>query len=429
MNILVIGSGGREHALVWKIAQSRNADKVYCAPGNAGISELAECVPIKADDIAGLLAFAKKERIDLTVTGPEAPLVAGIVDIFQKEGLRIFGPTQKAAQLEASKAFAKEIMLKQNVPTAHAAICESVDVANETISNLASFPVVIKADGLAAGKGVVICRDEDEALETLTNMQVRKVFGSAGDTVVIEEFLEGEEASILALTNGEEAVCLASSQDHKRVFDGDLGPNTGGMGAYSPAPVVTRELLERIMSDVIYPVIRGMKERGTPYRGILYAGIMVTKTGPSVLEFNVRFGDPETQAVLTRLDSDLVEAMLWTIGEAKKPLLTWSEKASVCVVVASGGYPDAYEKGKAIDGLAKAAALKDVVVFHAGTRMADGKCVTDGGRVLGVTALGEDIKSAIARAYEAVSKIHFYKMHFRRDIGWRALDKLKEKTG
>lgn len=430
MKILVIGSGGREHALVWKIAQSRRVKKIYCAPGNAGIAQLAECVSIPVDNIKGLLEFARDKGIDLTVVGPEVPLVAGIVDEFQKAGLKIFGPTQNAARLEASKAFAKQVMLDQNVPTGHAAICMSIDEANEALSSVESFPVVIKADGLAAGKGVVICKDEEAALETLTNILVRKVFGNSGNTVVIEEFLEGEEASILVLTDGNDAVALASSQDHKRVFDNDEGPNTGGMGAYSPAPVVTDELLRQVMDDVIYPVIRGMKAGGAPYRGILYAGIMVTKQGPKVLEFNVRFGDPETQAVLARLDSDLVEAMLWTIGEAKKPDLKWKDESSVCVVVASGGYPDGYKKGKVIDGLDKASKLKDVVVFHSGTKQSivhspqsTRAYMTDGGRVLGVTALGKDIKAAIDNAYKAVSLIHFDGMHFRRDIGWRALKK------
>jgi phosphoribosylamine--glycine ligase len=428
MRILVIGSGGREHALVWKIAQSRHVKKIYCAPGNAGIAQLAECISIPTDNIKGLFEFARDKGIDLTVVGPEAPLAAGIVDEFQKAGLKIFGPAQNAARLEASKAFAKQVMLDQNVPTGHAAICLGIDEANEALSAIESFPVVIKADGLAAGKGVVICKDEETALETLTNMQVRKVFGNAGNTVVIEEFLEGEEASILVLTDGDEAIPLASSQDHKRVFDNDQGPNTGGMGAYSPAPVVTDELLRQVMDDVVYPVIRGMKAEGAPYRGILYAGIMVTKQGPKVLEFNVRFGDPETQAVLARLDSDLVEAMLWTIGEAKKPDLKWKGEASVCVAVASGGYPNDYKKGKVIDGLDKASKIKDVVVFHAGTKMsqvtsAKSQVVTDGGRVLGVTALGKDIKAAIDNAYKAVSLIHFEGMHFRRDIGWRTLKK------
>ncbi len=428
MKILVIGSGGREHALIWKIAQSKRVTKIYCAPGNAGIAGLAECVSIKADDITGLLSFAKKEKIDLTVVGPEAPLVAGIVDEFQKSGLKVFGPSKKAAQLEASKAFAKQIMLGCNVPTAASAVCASVDEANEAIEHCGSFPIVIKADGLAAGKGVVICDDEEKAFETVTNMLVRKAFGSAGEKIVIEEFLEGEEASILVLTDGREAIALASSQDHKRVNDNDEGPNTGGMGAYSPAPIVTDSLLARVMEDIVMPVIRGMEKEGALYKGIIYAGIMVTKSGPKVLEFNVRFGDPETQAVLARLDSDLVSAMLWTIGEAKKPVLKWNQKASVCCVIASGGYPDAYEKGKPITGLDKAAKLEDVVVFHAGTKLSPTGVLTDGGRVLGVTALGPDIKAAVNKAYEAVKLIHFDKMHYRKDIGWRALAPMPKRS-
>ena len=432
MNILVVGSGGREHALVWKIAQSKRVDKIYCAPGNGGIAQLAACVDIKADDIKGLLDFALKQEIDLTVVGPEVSLVSGIVDVFEKNGLKIFGPSKKAAQLEASKAFAKQVMLDEGVPTATSAICPGIDEARSALSNFKSFPVVIKADGLAAGKGVIICNNEEEAQETVSNMQVRKVFGPAGNTVVIEEFLEGEEASILVLTNGQEAIALASSQDHKRVFDNDEGVNTGGMGAYSPAPAVTQELLDQVMAKAIYPVIRGMRARGTPYRGLLYAGIMVTKNGPRVLEFNVRFGDPETQAVLARLDSDLVAALMWTIGEAEKPELTWSKKASVCVVAASGGYPGSYEKGKEITGLEAAAIVEDVVVFHAGTKKSTVHSpqsteyyVTDGGRVLGVTALGCTIKEALDKAYQAIGKIHFEGMHYRRDIGWRALGKVK----
>ena len=428
MKILVIGSGGREHALVWKIAQSKLVSKIYCAPGNGGIAQIAECVAIKADDIKGLLDFAQEQKIDLTVVGPEAPLVAGLVDEFEKAGLKVFGPSAKAARLEASKAFAKQVMLEAGVPTATSATCLGIDEASEAITNLDSFPVVIKADGLAAGKGVIICKNAEEAQDAVTNMQVRKVFGQAGETVIIEEFLEGEEASILVLTDGQEAVPLASSQDHKRIFDKDNGSNTGGMGAYSPVPVVTDELLDQVMKKVVYPVIQSLKKRGSPYRGILYAGIMVTKNGPKVLEFNVRFGDPETQADLSRLESDLVPAMLWTIGEAKKPDLKGSRKSSVCVVVASGGYPGSIENGKEIKGLDKAGKIKDVVIFHAGTKKMNGQIVTNGGRVLGVTARGTTIKDAIAKVYQAVGKIHFEGMHYRHDIAWRALKVSERKT-
>jgi phosphoribosylamine--glycine ligase len=428
MKILVIGSGGREHALVWSIARSKNVDKIFCAPGNAGIARLAACVPIKADDIASLLDFVKKEKIDLTVVGPEAPLVAGIVDRFEKEGLRVFGPNRQAARLEASKSFAKEIMRKTRVPTAASYSCRTMAQVRDAVQQI-GVPVVIKADGLAAGKGVVICESADSAYEVAASMLVDKIFQDAGETVVVEEFLRGEEASILVLTNGKTALPLASSQDHKRVFDHDSGPNTGGMGAYSPAPVVTSAVLDRIMKEIIAPVIQGMEKEGALYKGILYAGIMVTPSGPKVLEFNVRFGDPETQAVLARLESDLIEGMLWTIGAVEKtPVLKWSPKASVCVVIASGGYPNAYEKGKVIDGLDQAAACEDVIVFHAGTQQSPVPApepatgyYTDGGRVLGVTALGLDIKAAIDKAYGAVDLIHFDRMHYRKDIGWRAL--------
>lgn len=418
--ILVIGSGGREHALAYKIAQSPHVELI-CAPGNAGMAQVARCVPIPSDDIPRLLAFAKEEKIDLTVVGPEAPLVAGIVDIFQKEGLKVFGPSAKAAQLEASKAFSKEIMRKYNVPAAASVTCSTMEEATQAIERF-SVPVVIKADGLAAGKGVVICETRPQALEAARRMLVERIFGDSGAIIVVEEFLEGEEASILVLTNGQEVIALESSQDHKRAFDEDRGPNTGGMGAYSPAPVVTPEFLKRVMKEIVLPVIKGMSREGAEYRGILYAGVMATKTGPKVLEFNVRFGDPETQAVLLRLKSDLVEAMLWTIEpKARKPALKWDKRPSVCVVVASGGYPDLYEKRKVIAGLEEASALEDVVVFHAGTERLGIEYITTGGRVLGVTAQGPDIKSAIEKAYQAIALVHFDKMHYRRDIGWRAL--------
>jgi phosphoribosylamine--glycine ligase len=424
MKILVIGSGGREHALVWKIAQSPRVKKIFCAPGNAGIGALAACVAIKPNDIRALCDFAKREGIDLTVVGPEAPLAAGIVDLFEQEGLKIFGPSQKAAQLEASKVFSKGVMKDFNVSTAPFAVCATLDQVY-TFSAPNNYHVVVKADGLAAGKGVVVCHSQKEVEAAAKSMLEDKVFGDAGESVVVEEILEGEEASILVLTNGIEALPLASSQDHKRVFDHDEGPNTGGMGAYSPAPVVTPELLDRVMKTIVCPVIDGMRDQGVIYRGVLYAGIMMTKAGPQTLEFNVRFGDPETQAVFPRLESDLVEAMLWTLGTGPAPLLKWSPKASVCVVMASGGYPGLYENAKVIEGLDKAAQVKDVVVFHAGTKMSSGAgrqgsevCVTNGGRVLGVTGLG---KEALAAVYRAVAAIRFEGAHFRKDIGWRAL--------
>ncbi|HAJ56292.1 MAG TPA: phosphoribosylamine--glycine ligase [Candidatus Omnitrophica bacterium] len=430
MDILVIGSGAREHALVWKISKSKRVKKIYCAPGNAGIAQLAECVTIPADDIKGLLKFARSKGVDLTVVGPEAPLAAGIIDEFQKAGLKAFGPSMRAARLEASKCFAKEIMKKYGVPTADFEVCRTMDEVRHALKRLKG-PVVVKADGLAAGKGVVVCDGPQAAEDAAKSMLVDKIFGEAGETIVIEECLFGQEASILALTNGVEAVALASSQDHKRIFDGDKGPNTGGMGAYSPAPVVTDDVMDNIMDTAVMPVLSGMQREGADYKGILYAGIMLTKEGPKVLEFNVRFGDPETQAVLPRLETDLIDAMLWTLGAGQPaPKLKWADKSSVCVVLTSGGYPGPYEKGKEISGLERASELKDVVVFHAGTKkppITDHRSqdifLTDGGRVLGVTALGKDIKAAIDNAYKAVSLVNFEGMHFRRDIGWRALKK------
>lgn len=429
MKILVIGSGGREHALVWKIARSCGVSKIFSAPGNGGISYLAECVDISSDDIERLLAFVQEKKIDLTVVGPEAPLVAGIVDRFEQAGLKIFGPSRAAARLEASKGFAKQIMKDCGVPTADFEVCRSMAEVRAGLRRLRP-PVVVKADGLAQGKGVVMCATHEEALKAAGAMLEDKIFGRSGEVVLLEERLEGEEASILVLTDGRTCVPLAPSQDHKRVFDGDEGPNTGGMGAYSPAPVVTDVFLSEIMARCVEPMVKAMEEKGCLYRGILYAGIMVTKEGPKVLEFNVRFGDPETQAVLMRLDSDLVEAMLWTISNdrGERPRLKWSKSASVCVVVASGGYPGPYEKGKEIFGCDDAEKIKDVVVFHAGTKkstlhapQSTAKYFTDGGRVLGVTALGATVAEAAEKAYQAVSKIHFDGMHYRRDIGWRAM--------
>jgi len=421
MKVLVVGSGGREHALVWKIAQSPRVTDIFCAPGNAGIAGQATCVAMGADDIEGLLDFAKREAVDLTVVGPEAPLVAGIVDAFCAAGLRVFGPSKAAARLEASKCFAKELMVSCHVPTARSANCRTVREVLAEAAQL-SYPVVLKADGLAAGKGVVICDDKEGVHKTASEMIEERIFGDSGRTVVVEEFLEGEEASILLLTNGRAAIPLAASQDHKRIFDRDEGPNTGGMGAYSPAPVITDTRMQDVMTKVVLPVIEEMARRGAPYTGILYAGIMVTKEGPKVLEFNVRFGDPETQAILPRMKGDLVEAMLWTLDPKAAPLeLSWSERAAVCVVMASAGYPGPYEKGKVIHGLAAVAKRPDVVVFHAGTKKTEGVLVTSGGRVLGVTGLGATIKEAIDTTYAAVDVIAFEGAHYRKDIGWRAV--------
>jgi phosphoribosylamine--glycine ligase len=431
MRILVIGSGGREHALVWKIAQSKLADKIFCAPGNGGISDLAECIDIKAEDMQSLLEFARKEKIDLTVVGPEAPLVLGIVDEFANHQQKIFGPTKKAAQLEASKVFAKQLMAKYNVPSADFRIFDNAIEAKDYIEQIGA-PCVVKADGLAQGKGVIVAKTVDEAEESINSIMERRIFGDAGNKVIIEDCLEGEEASILAFTDSKEVIPLASSQDHKRIFDEDKGPNTGGMGAYSPAPVVTPEIFKEILEKIIYRTIDGLSREGIDYRGVLYAGIMITNQGPKVLEFNVRFGDPETQAILPRLKSDLLEVILATsdakLNKIKKAGgLTWDSRACVCVVCSQGGYPGNYEKGKEIFGLEEVKAMKDVIVFHSGTqelrnpRTQEPKIVTSGGRVLGVTGLGNTIKEAIQNTYKAVEKIHFEEMHYRRDIGVKAL--------
>lgn len=429
MRILVIGSGGREHALVWKIAQSKLAEKIFCAPGNAGISQQAECIDVKADDIPRLLEFVRKEKIDLTVVGPEAPLALGIVDEFIKYKLKIFGPNKKAAQLEASKVFAKQLMAKYNVPTADFKIFDNLDEARKHIEKMGA-PCVIKADGLAQGKGVIVAKTVDEAMQAVTLILGNKIFADAGNRVIIEDCLQGQEASILVFTDSKEVIPLASSQDHKRIFDNDEGPNTGGMGAYSPAPVVTDALFREILEKIVHRTIDGLVREGIVYKGVLYAGVMLTKDGPKTLEFNVRFGDPETQAILPRLKSDILEAMLATSEEklnkvSKLGGLSWSNRACVCVVCTSKGYPGNYEKGKEIFGLEEAAKMQDTVVFHAGTKSLIANrishIVTNGGRVLGVTGLGNTIKEAISKTYQAVEKIHFEGMHYRRDIGRKAV--------
>lgn len=432
MRVLVIGSGGREHALVWKIAQSKLADKIFCASGNGGITKLAECLDIKAEDIAGLLDFVQKEKIDLTVVGPEAPLALGIADEFSRYKLKIFGPIKRAAQIEASKVFAKELMAKYNVPTADFKIFDSAPEAKMYIEKIGA-PCVVKADGLAQGKGVIVAKTQDEAQSAVDSIMQKRIFGDAGNKVIIEECLEGQEASIIVITDSKEVIPLASSQDHKRVFDGDRGLNTGGMGAYSPAPIVTPTLLKEILNKIVYCIIEGLVKEGIEYRGVLYAGIMITEQGPKVLEFNVRFGDPETQVILPRLNSDLLEVMLATAeGKLNKFTrfgdLSWDNRACVCVVCAAKGYPGEYEKGKEIFGLDEVAKMKDVMVFHAGTKLliTDGKSqiVTNGGRVLGVTGLGNTIKEAINNTYQATEKIRFEGMHYRRDIGYRAINKV-----
>jgi len=422
MKILVIGSGGREHALVWKIAQSPRVTKIYCAPGNGGMADLAECVDIESGNISVLVDFAKDQAIDLTVVGPEGPLVAGIVDAFEREGLKVFGPNQEAARLEGSKVFAKEFMHRNGIPTAAFMSFDSIEDARGFLKST-RYPLVVKADGLAAGKGVFICHVEEEALKAL--QEIQEHMPGAADKILIEECLQGEEASILAIADGERFVILESSQDHKRIFDDDLGPNTGGMGAYSPAPVIDDLLMARIESQVIGPTIRGMNREGHSFRGVLYAGLMMTDEGPMVLEYNVRFGDPEAQAVLPRMKGDLLDIMIAAAeGRIGDACVSWDDRACVCVVMTSGGYPGSCETGKEIRGLEEVRALSDTIVFHAGTKRFDGQIVTDGGRVLGVTALGNGIEEAIKKAYAAVDLICFDRCFFRRDIGAKAVKRL-----
>ena len=422
MRVLVVGSGAREHALVWKIAQSKLVAKIFCAPGNGGIAHLAECIDIKADDVFGLLEFARKEKIDLTVVGPEVALALGIVNEFIKAGLKIFGPNKSAANLEASKVFSKELMAKYKVPTADFKVFDNPVSAKKYIDKL-GVPCVVKADGLAAGKGVVVAKTVKEAKDAVTSMMEDKIFDEAGKRIIIEDCLAGEEASIMVITDSKQVLALASAQDHKRVFDNDQGANTGGMGAYSPASIVTPNVLVEVMEKIIYRTIDGLAKEGIDYRGVLYAGIMLTKEGPKAFEFNVRFGDPETEVILPRLKSDLVEVMLAAAeGELiKVKNLYWDPRPCVCVVCASAGYPGDYLKGKEIKGLAEAEKLKDIVVFHAGTKKAGEKIFTNGGRVLGVTGLGATIEEAIDKTYKAVEKINFEGMHYRKDIGAKAI--------
>lgn len=426
MKILVIGSGGREHALCWKIAQSPKVEMVYCAPGNAGISKVAECVNISADDISGLKNFVIKENIGLTVVGPELPLTLGIVDNFEKDGLRIFGPGKDAARLEGSKSFSKKLMVKYNIPTAAYSVFNDLKEAKTYIENQGP-PLVIKADGLAAGKGVLICYTIDDAYQAVDLMMKEKNFGAAGESIIIEELLEGEEISFLAFSDGNNVLPLASSQDHKPVYDGDKGPNTGGMGAYSPAPIVTDEMNNWILENVMTPVVKGMEKEGCPYKGILYAGLMMTNDGPKVLEFNCRFGDPEAQPLLVRMKTDIVPILEAAMdGSLASEKIEWDDRTSICVVISSEGYPGDYEKGREIRGLEKLEELEDVEVFHAGTALSNGKLVTSGGRVLGITALGDGIEKAIDSVYKALEYVSWEGAHYRHDIGAKAL-KLKSK--
>src|SRR5579875_402464 len=429
MKVLVVGKGGREHALVWKLAQSPRAEQVYCAPGNAGTAEDGVNVPIDPLDFDRLVAFVRKEKIDLTVVGPEEPLAHGIVDHFQKAGLRIFGPTRQAAQLESSKVFAKRLMHHADVPTAEFRIFDHPEFARRYIETRDN-PLVVKADGLAAGKGVIVCSTNEEALTAIERIMVREEFGrAAGRQVVVEKRLEGEELSILALVSGRTIVSLQPTQDHKAAFDDDKGPNTGGMGAYCPAPLGTPELLDTIDREILVPTVHAMKRRRTPFRGVLYAGIMATNQGPRVLEFNCRFGDPEIQPLLMRLRTDLldlIEAVVDDRLDTFADKLEWDPRPAVGVVMASGGYPGNYEKGLPIKGLAEAAQLPDVKVFHAGTRRDGDRVLTDGGRVLGVTALGDTLADAKRRAYEAVACIQFPGAFYRRDIADKALRSLPD---
>lgn len=426
MQILLIGSGGREHALAWKLAQSGQVERMFAAPGNPGIAavEKCECVDLNLNDLDSVADFAEEHGIDLTVVGPEATLVAGIADVFAARGLAVFGPSKSAAELEGSKAFAKNLMAKYNIPTAFFKVCEDLETAKAYVKEKGA-PIVIKADGLAAGKGVVVAMTEAEAYEAIDEMMGEQhKFGGAGARVVIEEFMQGEEASLLAFTDGDHIVPMIASQDHKRAFDGDKGPNTGGMGTYAPAPVLTDILRLRAVEKILKPVVAAMKAEGRTYKGCLYAGLMVCGDEVKVVEFNCRFGDPETQVVLPLLDGDLAEIMLaCATGGLDKVSIGWHDKAAVCVVLASGGYPEHYVQGYPISGLDEAGKMPETVVFHAGTKISDGSVVTAGGRVLGVTAVGKDIADAQERAYKAASVISFKDMQYRKDIAWRALKK------
>jgi phosphoribosylamine---glycine ligase len=421
MKVLVIGGGGREHAIVWKLSQSRSVDKIYCCPGNAGIAALAECINVNQNDFNALLDFVKYEWVDLTIVGPEDPLSRGIVDIFEKEGRRILGPTKAAAQLESSKAFSKDLMKSHGIRTAEYRVFTSYLHAQEYI-RFKGTPIVIKADGLAAGKGVFMANTMDEALDALNTIMKDKAFGDAGNKVIVEECLKGEEASYMIFTDGRSIVPMVSSQDHKRIFDGDKGPNTGGMGAYSPAPVVTGELEKVVLEKIMKPTIRALRSEGIKYKGVLYAGLMIDNGIPSVLEFNCRLGDPETQPVLSRLKTDLMDiAMAVTEERLSEVNIEWDADPAVCVVISSSGYPGKYRKGDVITGIEEANAMEGVHVFHAGTVFKDDHVVTAGGRVLGVTATGKDIAAAQSNAYDAAGKIHFDGMHYRKDIADRAL--------
>ena len=419
MKILIIGSGGREHALGWKISQSPLLKKLYCAPGNAGTQTIAENVPIGAEDIQGLVDFASREKMDLTVVGPEVPLTLGIVDEFEKHGLKVFGPNKNAAELEGSKVFAKQFMERHRIPSGKFDIADSVEQAKKIVgSGKFSFPLVVKADGLAAGKGVILCRNQKRAEEAIDAIMVEKKFGEAGNKVVIEEFLVGKEASFIVISDGVKILPLVTTMDHKAVYDGDKGPNTGGMGAISPSPYIDQQMFDNIVNTVVFPTITRMLEEGRKFKGVLYVGLMLTERGPKVLEYNCRFGDPETQPQMLRMKGDLVEVLLATVeGNVLEKEIDWSPNASGCVVAASGGYPIKYEKGKVIEGLDEASAFPGVEIFHAGTAIKDGQYYTNGGRVLDVCASEKTLAETMDKIYRALSRIYFEAMHWRRDIG------------
>ena len=416
MKILVVGGGGREHAICWKLSKEANVDKIYCAPGNAGISNVAQCIDIQDSDIENLLKFAKENKIDLTIVGPEIPLVAGIVDKFEKEGLKIFGPNKKCAQLEGSKSFSKDFMIRHNLPTAKYKEYTDLD---EAISEIDSFgyPVVIKADGLAAGKGVVISENREDAITTLKEMMSDKKFGNAGDKIVVEEFLTGIETSILAFVDNDTIVPMVSSKDHKKVFEGETGLNTGGMGTFSPSEIYTEKLAKEVQEKILDKTLEGFKKDNLNYKGILFVGLMITEDGPKILEYNVRFGDPETQSVLFRLDTDLNKIISEILDNNLKNIeINYSKEEAICVMLTSGGYPENYEKGKVISGLENLDS--DIVVFHSGTKFDNENIVTNGGRVIGITAKGKTVKEAGEKVYENIKKINFEKMHYRKDI-WK----------
>ena len=421
MKVLVIGSGGREHAIVWKLNKSDKVDKIYCAPGNAGTALLAENLDIAGSDTAALLDFAKKENIDMTFVGPEAPLVAGIVDRFENEGLKVFGASQAAAALEGSKVFAKKLMKDYNIPTAAYEVFTDPEKAIDYIKKIGA-PIVVKAEGLAAGKGVIVAESVEEAVDAVKLILVNDKFGEAGERIVVEEYLEGEEATVLAFVDGENIKAMVPSQDHKPAYDNDEGPNTGGMGAYAPAPIVSDELMEAVYKEILIPTVQALKEEGINYKGVLYSGLMIKDGKAKVLEYNVRFGDPEAQVVLPLLDTDLIDIAEAVVdGKLDELEIKWKVQKALCVIMASGGYPIEYEKGKEITGIKQVDQEEDMIVFQAGTKIENGTLLTDGGRVLAVTALGEDYQEVIEKAYSGVEKIHFDDFHIRSDIGQKAL--------